>query len=265
MQSAVPLGARSSAAKVFRVSAPRPTPATRRRNSSAEIRGRSREAHAQPFLTRPSSTSRPRWRATCWGPPAPPAYDNREFYSPYLQAPSWARPRARRKASTGSSVRSRSGFARRPYCALGARLIFEGNKLFVAANRAFGELVARLTKTARAARHYVQPSTDIPSPRAGRIARGCTRTPRTGDAVGSSDGCVRADRAGGGRSRVSTSIGARRCAERVGRRRSNCWRTVSPLASGGLLRGGVRWRTVLGESDVLAALPIDLALGAGRC
>src|SRR6185369_10898136 len=99
-----------------------------------------------------------------------PHYDNREFYSSELQtrvceAVREGCPRA--FDSIVSAIRER--LARWPYCALVHGLTFaEGNKVFVAINRAFGELVARPYEKPRAQLvHYISPATDIMSARGG--------------------------------------------------------------------------------------------------
>src|SRR2546423_14680189 len=74
-----------------------------------------------------------------------PLYDNKEFYSPALQ--SLVLERVRGACPDGFEwlvglVKER--LARWPYCALGQGLLFdEGNRVFVAVNRAFGEPVGR--------------------------------------------------------------------------------------------------------------------------
>jgi len=74
-----------------------------------------------------------------------PLFDNKEFYSPALQA--LVLSHIRESCADGfdglvGMIRER--IAQRPYCVLVRGLRFdEGNRLFVAINRAFGELVAR--------------------------------------------------------------------------------------------------------------------------
>jgi alpha-ketoglutarate-dependent taurine dioxygenase len=77
--------------------------------------------------------------------------------------------------------------------------------VFVAINRAFGELVARPYEKPRAQLvHYIQPSTDIVSPRGGheseRLHTDCADWEPPVELI--SMVCVRADPEGGGRSRV---------------------------------------------------------------
>jgi Taurine catabolism dioxygenase TauD, TfdA family len=136
-----------------------------------------------------------------------PRYENKDFFAPELQA------------LVHSSVReaNRDGFdwivnlineriAQRPYCVLLQGLRFdEGHRLFVALNRAFGELVGLPYQKPRAQLvHYIQPATDIVS------ARGVREVERLHtDAVDwiipvemISMVCIRPDRGGGGRSRL---------------------------------------------------------------
>src|SRR6185503_4635122 len=97
-----------------------------------------------------------------------PLYDNKEFYSVELQQ--FVHDSIREANTDGfdslvNSIKERIG--QRPYCVLVSGLRFdEGNRLFVAVNRAFGELVARPYEKPRAQLvHYIQPQTDLPSAR----------------------------------------------------------------------------------------------------
>ena len=136
-----------------------------------------------------------------------PRYDNREFYSSELQAHvhESVRKDCREVFDTlVSEIKER--LAHRPYCALVRGLSFdESNKVFVAINRAFGELVARPYEKPRAQLvHYIEPATDILS------ARGDHESERLHTDTADweppveliSMVCVRADPEGGGRSRV---------------------------------------------------------------
>lgn len=200
-----------------------------------------------------------------------PAYDNREFYSPALQSLVFERVRGASADGFDRLVAQvAERLARRPYCALVRGLRFdEGNKLFVAVNRAFGELVARPYEKPRAQLvHYVQPSTDIPSPRGGQESeRLHTDTSDWETPVGLiSMVCVRADEAGGGRSRVLDLDSARgEVRERVGAATLELLETVAvPWRLADYCGGDVRWRTVLGESRMCwRRYTIDLALAAG--
>src|SRR5262249_21382996 len=73
-----------------------------------------------------------------------PEYDNKEFYSTDLQEDVQGRVRESCPDGFDWLVGAiKEGVARRPYCALVQGLQFDqGNRLFVAINRAFGELVA---------------------------------------------------------------------------------------------------------------------------
>ena len=99
-----------------------------------------------------------------------PLYDNKDFYSPALQSLVLERVREVCPDDFDGLVGMvRESLSRRPYCALVRGLLFdEGNRLFVAVNRAFGELVAGPYQKPRAQLvHYIQPATDIASSRGG--------------------------------------------------------------------------------------------------
>lgn len=136
-----------------------------------------------------------------------PLYENREFYAPSLQAQVHDQIRAHCPDGFDWLIGSiRERVVQWPYCVLIHGLSFdEGNRLFVALNRAFGELVALPYQKPRAQLvHYVQPATDIPSPRGGqeseRLHTDTTDWEKPVDLI--SMVCVRADPNGGGRSRV---------------------------------------------------------------
>ena len=137
-----------------------------------------------------------------------PQYDNQEFYSTDLQ--SFVHDRIRQASPSDfdwlvGEIRSR--IARRPYCALVQGIRYdEGNRLFVGINRAFGELVARPYEKPRAQLvHYIQPATDLPATHGSQYESEKLHTD-TADwdppVKLISMLCVRADREGGGRSRV---------------------------------------------------------------
>ena len=93
-----------------------------------------------------------------------PSYDNKDFYSLDLQEQ--LRDALRAACGDGydqlvSEVAGR--LAREPFCALVSGIAFDpGNRLFVALNRAFGNLVAGPYEPPRAQLvHYIQPATDI--------------------------------------------------------------------------------------------------------
>jgi hypothetical protein len=137
-----------------------------------------------------------------------PFYKNEEFYSSALQG--LVHDTLREACPDGfdfvvSLIAER--IARWPYCALLQGLRFdEGNRLFVAINRAFGELVGLPFKKPRAQLvHYIQPSTDIPAARGDGHEVENLHT----DAVDQTTPikfismiCVRPDQAGDGRSRL---------------------------------------------------------------
>lgn len=197
-----------------------------------------------------------------------PLYDNKEFYSPALQT--FVRDSVREGCPDGFDWlvgQIRECVARRPYCALVRGLSFdEGNRLFVAVNRAFGELVALPYKKPRAQLvHYVQPSTDIPSSRGGyeseRLHTDTADWETPVELI--SMVCVRADRGGGGRTRVLDVDAVREeVKNRLGAETLELleaepvpWH-LSPSRGGGL-----KWQTVLGESSVCwRRYTINLAL-----
>jgi hypothetical protein len=197
-----------------------------------------------------------------------PLYDNKEFYSTALQA--HVLESIQKACPDGfnsliSLIKDR--IARQPYCALVTGLQFdEGNRLFVAINRAFGELVARPYEKPRAQLvHYVQPATDIPSARGGHESeRLHTDTADWEPPVEMiSMVCVRADRAGGGRSRVldidatKDEVEKQLGAESLRRLETEPvpWQ-LAPYHG-----GGVKWRTVLTESSICwRRYTINLAL-----
>ncbi len=197
-----------------------------------------------------------------------PRYENKDFFAPELQA------------LVHSSVREANpdGFdwivnlikeriAQRPYCVLLQGLRFdEGHRLFVALNRAFGELVGLPYQKPRAQLvHYIQPVTDIVS------ARGVREVERLHtDAVDwivpvemISMVCIRPDRGGGGRSRlldidavrdeVKNHLGTDTLellqTEPVPWQLHECWGS------------GLKWQPVLTESTICwRRYTIDLAL-----
>jgi hypothetical protein len=201
-----------------------------------------------------------------------PLYDNQEFYSPALQE------RVRRDVRAVSpegfdwlveSIKER--IASWPYCVIVGGLRFdEGNRVFVAVNRAFGEMVALPYQKPRAQLvHYIQPATDIHSPRGGRESERL-HTDAANWAIPIeliSMVCVRPDHSGGGRSRVldvdavRDEVRGRLGAEALGLLETEPvpWR-LSPLCGGGL-----RWRAVLTESGRMCWRRdvINLALESG--
>jgi hypothetical protein len=200
-----------------------------------------------------------------------PQYDNREFYSPALQLS--VRDALRAVAPDGFDwlIRSiKERIARRPYCVLVDGLRFdEGNRLFVAINRAFGELVARPYEKPRAQLvHYIQPATDIMSSRGGHESeRLHTDTADWKNPVELiSMICVRADHKGGGRSRLLDVDNVRdEVNNRLGVGALELLENEPvPWQLAPYLGGGVSWQTVLTRTSVRwRRYTINLALEAG--
>lgn len=201
-----------------------------------------------------------------------PVYENKEFYAPALQ--SLVLDSVREACPDGFDclvdlVKER--IAQWPYCALLQGLRFdEGNRLFVAINRAFGELVARPYQKPRAQLvHYVQPATDISSSRGGQESeRLHTDTADWETPVELiSMVCVRADRGGGGRSRVLDVDTVRdEVRNRLGTETLNLLETEPvPWQLAAYCGGGLKWRTVLTKSSMCwRRYTIDLALDSKR-
>jgi len=199
-----------------------------------------------------------------------PLYDNKEFYSSALQT--LVHNSVREACPEGfdwivSLIKER--IARWPYCVLLQGLRFdEGNRLFVAINRAFGELVGLPYREPRAQLvHYIQLATDIPSWRGGRESeRLHTDTADWKTPVELiSMVCVRADQEGGGRSRVLDVDAVRdEVRDRLGSETLARLETEPvPWQLAGCCGGGLQWRTVLAESSVCwRRYTIDLALGS---
>lgn len=197
-----------------------------------------------------------------------PDYDNRQFYSTSLQASVLEHMRAAAPESFDSLIGEiKERLARWPYCALVHGLNFDAhNKVFVAVNRAFGELVARPYEKPRAQLvHYIQPSTDIMSARGGHESeRLHTDTADWEPPVELiSMVCVRADPDGGGRSRILDVDSIRReVNDRLGRATLEQLETEAvPWQLASYWGGGVKWRPILTQSSVCwRRYTIDLAL-----
>lgn len=196
-----------------------------------------------------------------------PRFENQEFYSIELQSMVYDALREGRHGfdSLVNEIKLRLGIW--PYCVLVQGLSFdEGNKVFVGLNRAFGELVARPYEAPRAQLvHYIQPATDIPSARGGHESeRLHTDTADWHPPVELiSMVCVRADPAGGGRSRVLDVDSIRaEVKDQLGvavleRLESEAvpWQLASYWG------GGVRWQPVLTRSSICwRRYTIDMAL-----
>jgi hypothetical protein len=146
-------------------------------------------------------------------------------------------------------------------------LVFDPwNKVFVAVNRAFGELVARPYEKPRAQLvHYIQPSTDLLSARGGHESeRLHTDTADWEPPVELiSMVCVRADPDGGGRSRILDVDSIRsEVNERLGGAILEQLETEAvPWQLASYWGGGVQWRTILTPSSVCwRRYTIDVAL-----
>lgn len=197
-----------------------------------------------------------------------PLYDNREFYSPALQTVVLDRIReANPDGFDGLISLIKERVAQWPYCGLVYGLRFdEGNRLFVAINRAFGELVARPFEKPRAQLvHYIQPQTDLPSSRGGHESeRLHTDTADWETPVELiSMVCVRADADGGGRSRILDVDSVREeVRKRLGTGTLELLETEPvPWQLAPYCGGGVKWRTVLTKSSICwRRYTIDLAL-----
>lgn len=203
-----------------------------------------------------------------------PQYANKEFYSTDLQT--LVSNSVREACPDGfdwivNTVREK--IALRPYCAVVRGLRFdEGNRLFVALNRAFGELVARPYEEPRAQLvHYVQPATDIASARGGHESeRLHTDTADWATPVELiSMVCVRADPGGGGRSRILDVDTIRnQVRDRLGSPTLELLESEPvPWQLAPYWGGGVTWRTVLTKSSLCwRRYTIELAVeseGAG--
>jgi TfdA family taurine catabolism dioxygenase TauD len=197
-----------------------------------------------------------------------PLYDNKEFYSPALQTLVHAGIREACPDGFDWLVSlTKERIAQWPYWVLLQGLRFDdGNRLFVAINRAFGELVARPYEAPRAQLvHYIQPSTDIPSSRGGHESeRLHTDTADWEIPVELiSMVCVRADPEGGGRSRVLDVDTVRdEVKNRLGPGTLELLETHRvPWQLAAYCGGGLKWRTVLTESSICwRRYTIDLAL-----
>ena len=197
-----------------------------------------------------------------------PLYDNKAFYSSALQALVLNRIReACPDGFDGLVGQVKERIAQQPYCVLVQGFRFdEGNRLFVALNRAFGELVAPPYQKPRAQLvHYVQPATDKSSSRGGReTERLHTDTADWETPVELiSMVCVHADRGGGGRSRILDIDTVRdEVKNRLGTETLELLETEPvPWQLADYCGGGLKWRTVLTESGMCwRRYTINLAL-----
>jgi hypothetical protein len=197
-----------------------------------------------------------------------PNYENQEFYSTSLQESVLENIRAAAPSAFDSLINEvNDRIAEWPYCALIRGLVFDpGNKVFVAVNRAFGELVARPYEKPRAQLvHYIQPSTDLLSARGGHESERLHTDTADWDPPVEliSMVCVRADPDGGGRSRILDVDSIRsEVNERLGSGTLAQLETEAvPWQLASYCGGGVQWRTILTESSICwRRYTIDLAL-----
>ena len=195
-------------------------------------------------------------------------YENKEFYATAVQQFVHDHVRAACPEAFDWVVdRIKEGLAVWPYCALVSGLNFDAHhRLFVAINRAFGQLVGLPYQEPRAQLvHYIQPATDIHSARGGReVERLHT------DAVDwyvpiqlISMRCVRPDTNGGGRSRLLDIDAIRdEVKTHLGNDMLELLETTPvPWQLHTYWGGGVRWRPVLSGSTVCwRRYTINLAL-----
>jgi len=186
-----------------------------------------------------------------------PLYNSNDYYSTALQT--LVADTIGEKCPDGFGWlvnRIGEGVARWPYCVLIRGLRYDvGKRLFVAINRAFGEMVALPYKQPRAQLvHYLQPRTDILSSRGGRESeRLHTDAADWGTPIGFiSMVCVRADQRGQGRSRLLDIDSIRdEIQTQLGNDSLELLKTQPvPWQLHSCWGGGVRWRTVLTESTL---------------
>jgi hypothetical protein len=196
-----------------------------------------------------------------------PVFENQEFYSSELQSMVCDALREGHLAFDSLVDEIKLRLALWPYCVLVQGLSFDkGNKVFVGLNRAFGELVARPYEAPRAQLvHYIQPATDIPSVRGGHESeRLHTDTADWNPPVELiSMVCVRADPAGGGRSRVLDVDSIREeVRDQLGAAVLERLETEAvPWQLASYCGGGVRWQSVLTRSRICwRRYTIDMAL-----
>lgn len=197
-----------------------------------------------------------------------PRYENKDFFAPELQALVHTSVREANPDGFDWIVNLiKERIAQRPYCVLLQGLRFdEGHRLFVALNRAFGELVGLPYQKPRAQLvHYIQPATDIVS------ARGVREVERLHtDAVDwiipvemISMVCIRPDRGGGGRSRLLDIDAVRdEVKNHLGTDTLELLQTAPvPWQLHECWGSGLKWQTVLTESTICwRRYTIDLAL-----
>lgn len=197
-----------------------------------------------------------------------PLYDNKEFYSTALQTVVRDSIRAANPDGFDELIDTiKARLSSRPYCALVSGLCFDqGNRLFVAINRAFGELVARPYEKPRAQLvHYIQPQTDLPSKNGGRESeRLHTDTADWKTPVELiSMICVNADTQGGGHSQILDIDTARsELDDSLGTHALEFFATRPvPWQVAPYLGGGVVWRPAITDHTICwRRYTIDLAI-----
>jgi len=199
-----------------------------------------------------------------------PLYENHEFYSAELQSHVCENVRQSCPEEFDALVESiKSRVSEWPYWVVVRGLQFDtGNRVFVAINRAFGELLAPPYEKPRAQLvHYIQPATDIKSARGGRESeRLHTDTADWKKPVELiSMVCVRPDPAGGGRSRILDVDSIRNDVrnELGAKTLEQLQQEPVPWLLSEYNGGGVDWRPVLSRTSVCwRRYTIDLALKA---
>ncbi len=200
-----------------------------------------------------------------------PAYENKEFYSFDLQMSVHKKLTDACPNGFDSLVNQiKELLSQRPHCVIVSGLRYDpGNRLFVAINRAFGDLVARPYEAPRAQLvQYIQPATDLPASRGGRYETEKLHTDtadweRPVQLI--SMVCVRADRGGGGKSLVLDITALRdEIRSRLGTTALALLESEPvPWQIAPYRGGGVRWWPVLTESSVCwRRYTIDLALAS---
>ena len=186
-----------------------------------------------------------------------PLYDKKDFYSLSLQTLVADAIRERcRHSFEWLTGRITEGVARWPYCVLIRGLRFDkGHRVFVAINRAFGQLVALPYQQPRAQLiHYIEPRTDKLSARGGReTERLHTDAADWGKPIAFiSMLCVRADERGQGRSRLLDVDAIREEVQtQLGDDSLQVLKTTPvPWQLHVSWGGGLRWQPVLTESRV---------------
>ena len=187
-----------------------------------------------------------------------PRYDNKEYYSLELQKSIHDCVRSELSSDFDWLVQQiKIRLAKRPYCALVCGLSFDDdNRLFIAINRAFGDLVARPYERPRAQLvHYIQVKTDRKSSQGAQYETEKLHTD-TADWENPvkfiSMLCVRSDSGNGGRSLVMDIDTIRKqLKNKMGRQVVDLLsRNPVPWKKASYNGGGLVWRKVLSKSSV---------------